>query len=176
VAPKPESLAQEVASEAPRYAPPIVDMAATSYPWYGNDTLDDCPQAAVAEDIQTLYGVEPSTRTVLGVYHQTGNSLASLFGYLQVKGMVGYRLVQAFPVPVTQAAIEEQLRERHPLFAVTLLPGEKEAHAWLVVGFSKNGPIMASWARLLRLGWPRFLAETSAIWQLSWLANLRGQA
>lgn len=166
--PRSESLAEQVTAEAPKTAPAIVDLAAKSYPWYGNQYQDDCPEAAVAEDIQTLYGVKPPTPTVLGIYERTGTSLAGLFGYLQTTGIVGYRLADAVPVTVTKASIEKQLYAHHPLFAVTTLPGEKEAHAWLVVGFSRNGPIMASWARLLYLGWPRFLAESSGVWQLRW--------
>lgn len=166
--PRTATLAQQVAAEAPEHAPPIVDMAAKSYPWYGNEYIDDCPQATMAEDLQTIYGVEPTTAAVVAAYHHSGTSLTALTSYMKTTGLAGYRLIGSRSVELTKTAIEQQLNAHHPLFAVTLLPDEEEAHAWLVVGYSVNGPIMASWARLLYLGWPRFLAETSGIWRLTW--------
>lgn len=163
-----------------------VDLAAgmrfAPYANVGPGAIGDCALAAAADLIEATYDTAPDPRAIVASYdaaedaenggRDVGLSAAQLFAYWRQRGIAHTRLTAV--AAVATSAVASHLDGGEVLYATAELPAGfpagstgAAAHAWLVVGSSRYGPMVVSWGEELQLSWADFDAWTTGVWAIA---------
>jgi hypothetical protein len=155
----------------------------TFKPW-GNDApeaLGDCTFAALANWEQVINKAVPFEADLGYEFAQAGGtttgglSMTAMFSYWHKYEVGGARLTAWSRFAVSKANVENGVRDYGALLAeLDFLQSDYFAqyqvgagkHAIVVIGFTPEGPLVASWGEALQMTWEQWDDEATGMWAI----------
>jgi hypothetical protein len=145
------------------------------------EALGDCTFAAAANWEQVIMRRIPYEADLGYEFAQAGGtangglSMTKLFSYWQKYGIAGMKLTAFERFATDKTNVVNAVRTYKALI-VSLAFGEGYGfgqytmnggnHATLVIGFTPDGPLVASWGETLQMTWAQWEAEVRGLWAL----------
>lgn len=159
-----------------------------TFPSYGNGDsvgIGNCTFAAVANWEKIVLGTVPDTSLIQSEFIEAGGTPnlgltnSQVFSYWRTHGIGGTYLDSELPFysdPVQLMNAIDNPRIRAVIASINLAKGQSFAgytmsdasyHWIVVVGYTPQGPLVASWGRTLQMTWQQWNLEIVAMWGIT---------
>lgn len=146
------------------------------------EALGDCTFAAAANWEQVVMRWEPYEADLGYEFAEAGGtatgglSMARLFAYWRHYGIAGLKLTGLSHLDTSKENVLNGVRDYGALIAELVLvandglgeyTAEAGRHAILVVGFTPEGPLVATWGEVLQMTWEQWEDEADGMWAVN---------